>query len=106
MNRAWKKVAILKELASLDITLTQAATLMDIEIASVHYLKRTYGIEMKKGSNRPININHIRDRVLREYGKEGVTTAILAERFGSTKTSIRSTVCRLRKEGLLPTVAA
>jgi len=40
--------------------------------------------------------------VMRDFGKEGVTAPVMAERYGSTRKSINVIVCRLRKAGKLP----
>lgn len=55
-----------------------------------------------KANTVPIRINHIRDRIVRDYGKEGMTAPVMAERYGSTSNSITVTIHKLRKEGRIP----
>lgn len=62
----------------------------------------SYFLESRvKANTVPIRVNHIRDKIVRDY-KKGMTIDAMAERYGSTVNSITVTICKLRKEGRLP----
>lgn len=92
----------LREMATLDVTQVQAAILMEIAPERVSQLCKEFDIHMtpaKKG--RP---GWLTQRILRDFGKPGMTPSIMTERYGCHPKSVDVTICRLRKEGKLPPV--
>lgn len=94
-----RRAAALREMASLGITHTEATHLLDLENGSVSYLKAKFGIVMRQG--RRGKQDWLQQRLLRDYGR-GLTTAVLAERYQTSANSVKVTVHRMRKAGVLP----
>jgi len=94
-----RRVAAIQEFATLGLSQNQASILLDIEPCSVSHLCKRFKIRMMdKRGRRPILTNMI----IRDYGKEGMTTAVMAERYSTTTNSVSATISRLRNEGRLP----
>lgn len=97
-----RRVAALREMADLGCTIMQACTLLDLDYGSIYFLRKKFIIHLKDGRRgRP---TRIRDRIVRDYGKEGITSSKMAERYGTSVNSICATIWLLRKEGKLPPV--
>lgn len=96
-DRVLKRGAVLRELASLGCSATKAVEITGIPYATLYDTLHKCGVKMPLGSKRPLRINHIRDRVLRDYGKFPV--AVMAERYGSTPDSVYSAIRKLRIAG-------
>lgn len=97
-----RRVAALREMADLGCTIMQACILFDLDYGSIYFLRKKFDISLKDGRlGRP---GKIRQKVLRDFSKEGITYTMMAERYGSTRRSIGAIVCQLRKEGKLPPV--
>lgn len=97
-----KRVAALREMADLGCTTMDACALLDVDQGSIYYLCEKYGIRLRGCRiGRP---GHVRDRILRDFGKTGLNYSMMAERYGTTASSVRVVVHQLRKEGKLPPV--
>lgn len=97
-----RRVAALREMADLGRTKIDACSLMDLDYGSIYYLNAKYRINL-----RPCRIGRpgrIREKVMRDFNKEGIDYTMMAERYGTTRQSVRVIVCQLRKEGKLPPV--
>ncbi len=89
-------------MGDLGCTIIDACTLLDLDYGSIYFLRKKFNIKLKDGRlGRP---GKIRQKVLRDFKKEGLTYEMMAERYGSTRKSIAVIVCQLRKEGKLPPV--
>lgn len=96
-----RRAAIVRELASLGLYQEQIAILLDVDPTSVIYIIRRFGIDVQargRSGGRP----WLRSRILRDFGKDGVTPSVMAERYGTTRNSVGVTIHKLRSEGLLP----
>lgn len=97
-----KRVAALREMADLGCTTMAACSLLELDYGSIYYLNDKYGINLRACKlGRP---GRIRDKILRDFGKPGLTQSMMAARYGTTKPSIRVIISQLRKEGKLPPV--
>lgn len=98
----WKRVAALREMADLGLIRSQAAVLLDIDLVRVGQLVTAHKIPMRRAPNtKP---GWLRSLILRDFGKPGITHAIMAKRYGATENSVAVTIHQLRKEGKLPPV--
>lgn len=92
----------LMEMADLGLSQIQAAILLDVFPARISLICKNFGIDMapaRKG--RP---GWLRERILRDFGKPGMTASVMTERYGCRPKSVDVTIHRLRKEGKLPPV--
>lgn len=96
------RYAKLRELASLGCTMSESARLLGLDVAQVFRIKKKYGLEMVRGRDgfKP----WLPELIIRDYGKDGVTARVMAERYGSTSSSVKTTVCRLKQAGLIPAI--
>jgi hypothetical protein len=92
-----RRLAIIRELADLGCSITEAAILCGVEPACISQYGRRFGVVMRDGRRSD---PWLRRRVLRDFGK-GMTYAEMAERYGTTKNAIGVTVHKLRQDGLL-----
>lgn len=97
-----RRVAALREMATLGTSQTGAAVLFSMEPASIGRICRVYGVKMPHHrSKAEARISRL---ILRDFGKPGITLSVMAERYQASRNSIDVTVHRLRKEGKLPPV--
>jgi hypothetical protein len=95
-----RRVAALREMADLGCTIMQACILLELDYGSIYFLRHKFGISLRDGRRgRP---SRIRERVLRDYGKDGMTPAVMAERYGTSANSVSATISNLRRDGKLP----
>ncbi len=97
-----RRVAALREMATLDRSQNQAAILFSMEPSSISQLCKTHGIKMS--DQRRKRNSGLRKLILRDFGKPGVTNSTMSERYGMTPGSISVAIHHLRKEGKLPPV--
>lgn len=99
-NLTLRRAAALREMASLGVTMSQASILFDLSPGGVSYIIDRFGIVLPRG--RAGGKPWLQDRIIRDFGKDGVTAKVLAERNGTTENCVKVTIHRLRKAGLLP----
>ncbi len=92
----------MREMADLGIPAVQVAMLLDIEKAKVSELRKKFGISFSQAKRgRPAWLQKL---ILRDYSKDGMTPAVMAERYGTSAKSVSVRMVQLRKEGKLPPV--
>lgn len=97
-----RQVAAMREMADLGITAVQVAGLMNMEKARVSELRKRFGITFKEApAVRPAWLKKL---ILRDYGKPGMTPAVMGERYATTANCVSARMSQLRKEGKLPPV--
>jgi hypothetical protein len=97
-----RRVAALREMADLGCTKIDACSLLDLEYGSIYFLSKKFSIDLRASRlGRP---GHVREKIIRDFAKEGINYTMMAERYGTTRQSVRVIVCQLRKEGKLPPV--
>ena len=97
-----RRVAAMREMAGLGCTADQISILLGIDTARVSQLRIKYGIPIspaKKGK-RP----WLQNRILRDFGKSGITPSIMGARYGTSANSVSVRMNQMRKEGKLPPV--
>lgn len=95
-----RRAAIIRELASLGRTQVQAAIVCDVSPNAIGRYCRLFDISLRRApAGKP---SWLKELIMRDYGKEGVTATVMAERYGSTPNSIAVRISQLRKAGLLP----
>jgi hypothetical protein len=100
--RTAKRIAVLRELASLGITQAQAATLTGVSPPWICELCKKGEVSMPKG--KPGNTdNWLERRLLRDHHL-GLSQSVMAERYGTSRNSVAVTIHRLRQAGKLPPV--
>lgn len=97
--RVLRRGAVLRELASLGCTKTQASILTGVSYKTIKRTAVVCKVRMPHGSHRPNRINHIRSLIIRDYGK--ISGRVMAERYGSSTASVYATISKLRKAGEL-----
>lgn len=99
-SRTLKRICVLRELGTMGITVSRAAELTDVTIQTIYALLYKGGFKMPRGRCGPPP--RIQSKILRDFGKEGMTPRVMAQRYGTSANSIRVRMCQMRKEGKLP----
>lgn len=97
-----RRACALREMASLGMGQTQSAFLLMIEPTRAWRICRDFGISMpdKRGRRE----SSVAERILRDFGKQGMTPTVMGERYQVPVGTVTSAMRRLRKEGKLPPV--
>jgi len=99
--RSMKRAAALREMASLGCGKWKIAEITGMSLQGVTRICDRHSIVIPKKYNQD---NWLERRILRDFGKDGMNAAIMAERYGSTHACVRQTIYQMRKEGKLPPV--
>lgn len=94
-----RRAAALRELASLGFCAAECAGYLDVDPVQIAQLRKRFKIEIRDGRGGK---GWLQKLIIRDFGKEGMTTSAMAERYGATANSVGATICRLRKAGKLP----
>jgi len=84
-----RRAAALRELASLGIHASRAASLLDIDPVRVHQIKQQFGIPLPK---RPADVDTPLRQAIRRGYEAGLSYHQIAERAGTTYGSVKTTV--------------
>jgi len=97
-----RRAAAIREIGALGFSAEHAAMLLQIESARVSQIRAYFKIPMPDGRvGRP---GWLQQRVLKDYGKEGMTPAVMAERYATSRNSVSVRISELRKQGKLPQI--
>jgi hypothetical protein len=95
-----RRAAAMREMASLGCDKTRVAILLDLDTSRVSQIAARFGIPLPEARiGRP---GWLQDFILRDFSKSWATPSIMAQRYGTSRSVVNATICRLRKEGKLP----
>lgn len=95
-----RRACALREMSDLGRTQNQAAILLQVDPPRISQICKKFGVKMKDGRRgRPA---WLAERILRDFGKPGMTSSIMTERYAASPKSVDVTINRLRKAGKLP----
>jgi len=101
-NLTRKRIAILREMATLGICKTVAAEMTCVSPAAIWQICERHKIKMPEGKRGTKN-DWLSRRILRDVNLT-MSGNERAERYGTSRASVNSALHRLRKEGKLPPV--
>ncbi len=95
-----RRAAAMREMASLGCDKTTVAILLDLDTSRVSQIAARFGIPLREARiGRP---GWLQDFILRDFGKSWAKPSVMAQRYGTSRSVVNATICRLRKEGRLP----
>lgn len=95
-----RRAAATRELTDLGLRPYDIAVLLQCDLGMIYGYLRKFNIPWtRRKSHKDAWLTRL---ILRDFGKPGMTSKIMAERYGTSQNCISASICRLRNAGKLP----